>query len=274
MQNLCKDIIWLIGFKLDNQSLLYLSISCKKLYTSIFLSDLFWQIKCRMEYPSYFFLISNKGVTKEIYSNKYVCETISKYLGIEEKEGIYHKEEIIIRSENITLPKNIKVLPFLKSIRISNNCLSSFPSFIFIQKIQKLNLSYNYISEIPSNILILNNLKELNLSDNMIRSFPKELCLLSRLQKLDLSNNSINNIPNEIYKLINLEFLDLSKNYIIHVPIELSLLNHLKVLSLSHNYIEKFPKELRKLELDEVYLSHNKLSSLKSSQKIVSNVYS
>lgn len=291
MNYLCKDLIWYICFKLDNQSLLSFSLSSKRLYKVIFESELFWRLKYEREFP----LFTKDQETqerketkereikggKDKYSEAHICKQVGVSLGLEEvKEGyenrIYDRSEISIKNDIRTIPNAIKFLPKLRSIRISSIFLSSFPFTLFggiIPHLEKLVLSNNYIKEIPLTIINLTSLKHLYLSENMIRVFPKELCLLSTLETLDLSNNIIASIPDNIYKLVNLEFLDLSHNYIVYVPVELSLLKNLKILYLFRNQIQHFPLELKRLSLREVRLSDNRIDSIESAQELIAHFY-
>ncbi len=81
-----------------------------------------------------------------------------------------------------------------------------------LTNLQSLNLSYNYINEIPKEIGNLTNLQLLHLSNNQINEIPKEIGNLTNLQSLDLSRNQITEIPKKIGKLTNLKQLDLSGN--------------------------------------------------------------
>ena len=80
------------------------------------------------------------------------------------------------------------------------------------EKIQKINLSHNLLSEIKE-FFIFPKLVYLDLSFNRIYSLDS-LSPLSNLEILILSNNYINDIYKSLYYLKKLQHLDLSKNRI------------------------------------------------------------
>ena len=90
---------------------------------------------------------------------------------------------------------------YIKCFKI--NKLSSIykeDNIITIYNKTELELSYNKITSIPSEIGQLNNLQELNLSHNQITSIPSEIGQLNNLQELYLSNNQITSIPKRTWK--------------------------------------------------------------------------
>lgn len=80
--------------------------------------------------------------------------------------------------------------------------------------LKKLNLSWNKLSEFPSEIIELYNLENLSLDNNLIKKIPPKINNLVKLIYLDLSNNAITKIPVKIWKLENLNYLYLSNNLI------------------------------------------------------------
>lgn len=83
--------------------------------------------------------------------------------------------------------------PNLKTLILSRNRFINFPSLQFIEKslskIEDLDLSFNFIRQIPSN-LKMNHLEELDLSFNSIKSFPDDF-KLPKLQFLKIGSNPI-----------------------------------------------------------------------------------
>ena len=69
----------------------------------------------------------------------------------------------------------------------------------------ELNLSYNRISEVPSQIGTLEMLKILNISFNKISELPPSIGKLKRLRELHASSNSLTGLPTEMSQLALLE---------------------------------------------------------------------
>ena len=136
--------------------------------------------------------------------------------------------------------------------------------------IQKINISMNTLSDIPIEIMNLNNLKFItiylcnftyipkeigNLTNLIMLSIctckliqiPKEIGNLVKLQRLYLRENEITNIPKEIGNLKNLEELYLNRNRIRDLTEEIiSNLPKLKCLDISSNRITVFPQFMLK----------------------------
>jgi Leucine-rich repeat (LRR) protein len=74
-----------------------------------------------------------------------------------------------------------------------------------------LDLSHNFLFQLPNSFANLQKLKELNLSNNNFEYFPEPVLELINLQSLNLKSNSLAYIPSEILKLKkNLTELDFS----------------------------------------------------------------
>lgn len=97
-------------------------------------------------------------------------------------------------------------------IMLGHCCIKQFPIQILqlntIQNLKRLDLSNNYLSEIPSSISILVNLKELWLSNNPIENIPKSIEYLSKLELIDINNTKIKDLPTEISLLDHLYEVD------------------------------------------------------------------
>lgn len=144
-----------------------------------------------------------------------------------------------------------------------------------ITKWEDLDLSFENISEFPSEIGNLYNLKELiaidsrlislpveignlknliklDLCDNYLISLPSEIGNLKFLTKLNLRNNKLTSLPPEIGKLMNLSELRLYGNMLTSLPSEIENLTNLKVLNLKNNQLTSLPYEINNLEQLEV----------------------
>ena len=152
-------------------------------------------------------------------------------------------------------PFNIKRT--LTELDLFDNKLLHLGHINHMPHLQKLDLSYNQITSIPSDALQdLPSLQELYLIENQI-SNTEGLVHLSRLRLLELGGNRLRHIPHEISSLHDLEELHLGKNKI-HTIEGLEDATRLRVLSLPANRIKHVGEGLRQnLSLREIYLSEN-----------------
>jgi len=117
---------------------------------------------------------------------------------------------------------------------------------VFIGKFQSLlhlNLSRNFLEDLPAEISQLKVLLEINISSNKFKSVPACIFELSRLENLLADDNQINFIPSkELMGLDVLATLSLKNNCIAHVPPELGLLKSLRSIGLEGNTF-KIPRQ-------------------------------
>lgn len=80
-----------------------------------------------------------------------------------------------------------------------NERLNCFPIALFtfsgIQLLKRLDLSYNNISEIPSEIGLLTNLRSLWISNNPIKSLPASISNLTKIEDIDIRKTLISEVP-------------------------------------------------------------------------------
>lgn len=127
-----------------------------------------------------------------------------------------------------------------------------------LQNYRKLNISRNYIKDVPSNLLNLKSLTRLELQENNLESVPEFLfSKLPSLQTINLSHNRIKKLPDIIKWSTFLRNLDLSYNKMTLFPKEVSGIS-LKMLSLSHNNFDKVPLGVCKIStLENLDISGN-----------------
>jgi Leucine-rich repeat (LRR) protein len=77
---------------------------------------------------------------------------------------------------------------------------------------KELNLGYQKLTEVPTEVFQLQNLTGLNLSGNQIVKIPDAISQLQNLTGLNLSGNQIVKIPDAISQLQNLILLSLYNN--------------------------------------------------------------
>ena len=108
-------------------------------------------------------------------------------------------------------PEEIINFKNLESVKLDNNSIQSIPNNIFEQISPKyFSISNNYVKCIPPEIFYWDkNLEYLNISINFISNIPKEIGELSNLKSLHINNNSFLSLPREICKLTNLKELGL-----------------------------------------------------------------
>ncbi|WP_372369121.1 leucine-rich repeat domain-containing protein [Candidatus Uabimicrobium sp. HlEnr_7] len=84
--------------------------------------------------------------------------------------------------------------------------------------IQKLNLHWTDLKEIPSAVLQLKTLRNLYLGNNYIKMVPENIIKLYQLELLDLTDNKVESLPNSLSQLQKLKVLGLSGNSIQQIP--------------------------------------------------------
>eukprot|EP00794_Sanderia_malayensis_P006988 gene6988-7773_t len=123
-----------------------------------------------------------------------------------------------------------------------------------------LNLSENYLKELPESLDSLVNLKELYLSSNRFTNMP--ICLFnpvirSSLRLLDMSSNLLEAVPYQLCWMENLTNLQLDNNKINMLPNNIGMLKSLRYLSVAHNCLTYLPYEFSILNIDSLDLSRN-----------------
>ncbi|XP_074603406.1 toll-like receptor Tollo [Brevipalpus obovatus] len=160
-------------------------------------------------------------------------------------------------------------------------------SFDHLRKIELLDLGYNNIAHLPSDLFCpLTNLKVLNLTHNRIVGFASlgvvdhtygHLCS-QELQELDMSHNGIEYVSKEsVANLKNMRTLLLDHNMITEIEeISLSALNRLQRISLASNKLVQLPsrlfrgsQELLTLNLQNNSLHHLETGLLKGLAKLL-----
>lgn len=157
-------------------------------------------------------------------------------------------------------PVQIKELTHLQIRRCSDSELESilelFNQHNLSSVVEKLVLSGNTLSELPTSIGSLSGLVKLDLSHNNFKSLPDAIGRLEELQVLELSNNFLKDLPKRFTQLKKLEDLKLDANYLNAFPDIIGELSSIKFLNIAKNDIRLLPesivqlKELQALVLD------------------------
>ncbi|KAB2109150.1 hypothetical protein AG0111_0g3323 [Alternaria gaisen] len=102
-------------------------------------------------------------------------------------------------------------------------------------EIERLALSHNLLSTLPSRLIECRRLRYLNVRYNAMREIPNAILDMTSLEILDVSRNKIRSIPSKISNLTSLKVLAIAKNKIEELPVCLGEINSLQVLKLDGN---------------------------------------
>jgi Leucine-rich repeat (LRR) protein len=116
------------------------------------------------------------------------------------------------------------------------------------EKVVRLHLVKQKITEFPKEIFQFPNLQELDLSRNRIKELPDSIGNLKNLQVLNLSRNQLEVLPSSIGKLINLRKLTVNQNSLTALPPAIGDLQNLRVLDLWSNDISFWPEQMADLK--------------------------
>ena len=128
-------------------------------------------------------------------------------------------------------------------------------------KVFRLHLIKQKLTEVPKEIYQFKNLQELDLSKNRIKELQDTIGSLANLQILNLSKNNLELLPAAIGKLCNLKKLIVNQNSLTALPVAIGDLKNLLVLDLWSNDISFFPdsladlKKLRYMDLQVILIN-------------------
>ena len=149
-------------------------------------------------------------------------------------------------------------------VDLSDNDLSVVPPEVWQHSaIQRLDLGFNNLKELPSDIESLPKLEYLDISANQLTILPTEISKLLRLKDLLADFNLLSSIPPVIGRLTALERLELSSNSLTNLPAEVENLRALKELSLCGNRLGSVPNAVCHLDrLERLTLGGNPITEL------------
>ena len=153
-----------------------------------------------------------------------------------------YAEEQILSNGNVISINQMKWLPKLKTLDLSNNKISStdFLNSEHTNNIQEIDLSNNQIGSIDNSTWKCSILKKLNLSSNKISTINFKS--LTSLKYLDLSHNQLSLLENKVFSsLKGLTWLDLQWQNSDKLTIKqyaFDWLNNIETLSLQNNKIK------------------------------------
>lgn len=130
------------------------------------------------------------------------------------------------------------------------------------EKVYRLDLSHQRLTEIPKSIGKLTNLKRLNLSHNKLTELPSSIVNITDMRRLHLNDNKLSKLPEGIYNFKKLKKLYLANNELNEISEKIGDSKKLKRLTLDGNNLTHVPpsifefEDLERLDLDnEVYLN-------------------
>lgn len=141
----------------------------------------------------------------------------------------------LVRNNLVTLHGEVPALPCLRSLNCRHNRLknSGIPPQVFdLEDLSVVDLSYNDLREIPTDLEHARGLLVLNLAYNRIENIPHQLFVsLVDLIHLDLSGNQLETLPPQMRRLVSLQTLVLNDNPLGHYQLrQLPALTSLQVL--------------------------------------------
>ena len=131
----------------------------------------------------------------------------------------------------------------------------------------KLNLSGLGLSNLPSEIGLLDKLQKINLQDNNLTELPDGILQLKQLRVLNIGGNNIVEIPQKIDNLSKLKYLYLNKNQLEGLNPQISQLENLQIIDISDNKLEYLSDELKEkrdngsILIDDQYNEYSIISS-------------
>lgn len=136
-------------------------------------------------------------------------------------------------------------------------------------KVVRLNLSKQKLSEFPEDIFKFKNLEVLIMKKNKLKSIPSKIKSLDKLQFLDLEKNKLDSLPIELGELSNLKALIAGSNKLGELPMELHKLSQLKLIDIWGNPIDNLPVEfeslkntLVELNMQSIFLNQEKADAI------------
>ncbi|KAE8988452.1 hypothetical protein PR003_g23192 [Phytophthora rubi] len=160
------------------------------------------------------------------------------------------------------------------SLNLSSRDLQSFPDEVFrlyelldedersweCAVLRKLDLSYNEISELPTQVETLKYLVSFKMRHNHLRQLPLTVWNLETLTSLDLSNNELEGcLPEQLGKLNKLRELGLEGNKLTQLPGSIGGLSHLEVLRVENNQLRTLPSTIGRLHNLKTLSAHSNL---------------
>jgi len=240
-------------------------------------------------------LRSNRNDSKKPFQNSFSNSSSSSKHFFENIPLAVIKNSLV-NGKFVFSSKNLENLPnFLLTINrdIDENIKKLDPDYEWYAAnfITSIDLAYNKLTTLPTNISGLADLTHLNLLDNNltidnsnIQEFNQVFKHLSNLTSLNLANNSIQIVPESVLNHENISILNLHHNMISEPEMVLNLPN-LREISIADNKIPKIilgnlskvakidlsKNQIKRIEFNPAFTNLNNLSSLDLSTNKIEN---
>ena len=190
------------------------------------------------------------------------------------KKSFYSIDQALIKANKVKslvlidtslnyLPPEIEKFKNLELLNISTTKIKKFPNEISrLGKIKYIYLSNNFELDVENSLKLISKEKvqKISLTNQYITNIPSNLNEFSFLKELYLYSNKISILTSEIADLKELEVLLLDNNNLITLPDNLKQLESLRTLTLTGNLFKEFPKVLCDLKsLENLYIGNEEL---------------
>jgi Leucine-rich repeat (LRR) protein len=129
------------------------------------------------------------------------------------------------------------------------------------QVILALDLTRNRLTDLPPDLMLLEDLAYLMVNRNRLQGFPGWLEDLKDLRVLIADHNRISEFPDVLLRMPQLEQLSLGENFLTGIPLDIDNMASLEILRLWGNVLASFPASLGNLEhLQILDLLHNEMT--------------
>lgn len=169
-----------------------------------------------------------------------------------------------------SLPPDFSKFVNLQKLDLSDNNFTTIPSVIFnCKKLRVLLLTANRINNISPSISLLTELEELDLGYNMVSELPNDMAGLKKITRLVLSRNQLKSLPSGLNALTKVEILDISNNLFTSIPSCVASIKSIKALDCSYNkYLGAYPANINNLTEMKIF----NLKGTKISEKQVESL--
>jgi len=144
-------------------------------------------------------------------------------------------------------------------LTLKNRGMSEIDRRFILTQMTVMDLSYNRLTTLPSDIIRCTNLGEINLSNNQLAEVPEVIGQCHFLRILNFSNNHLTELPKSLLNLKDLTWLSVAQNKLTSLPDWIISLGKLSTFLCAQNKIKGIPKEILAQGGEAVMLYLNEL---------------
>lgn len=249
--------------KLDEQTL-KINAKIKETSQHCVLKSAEWLSLCKLLPEPPIISVSESGIKLEFITNSTYPRSLLLNLSVKQLKDVWRIINNIPEITGLGLAfARLHDWPFeitnnLLSLDIRDNCFRSFDFLENFPSICHLNISANYLTQIPSNVFKLLRIKELFCYKNQIEFINQDIILLANLERLSLYRNQLKNFPEALLSCTSINYLNIGANRILELPQEITKLRNLETLILRNSPISTLPQSLniKKLDLDKTPIKY------------------